>query len=69
MEKRRLYYGGFAKQKKRGFWTFLNVLVTLSKPILMQFLIIFSLAGSFYFLKELLTFLKPVKVIAKDLPR
>ena len=53
-------------KKKRGFGDFLNLFVTLSKANLEWFRVFLSLAGPFYLLKEILTILEAVKLIAKD---
>ena len=54
----RLYYGDFGKQKKRGFWDFLDTFITLKEPILGLFNFFFSIIGSFSLVKEILTIFK-----------
>ena len=54
----RLYYGDFGKQKKRGFWDFLDTFITLKETILGLFTIFVSKKASFSHVKELLTIFK-----------
>ena len=54
----RLYYGDFGKQKKRGFWDFLDTFITLKETILGLFSIFFSIISSLSLVKEILTMFK-----------
>ena len=54
----RLYWCDFGKQKKRGFWDFLDTFITPKETVLGLFSIFFSIIASFYLVKEILTILK-----------
>ena len=54
----RLYYGDFGKQKKRGFWDFLDTFITLKETILGLFSIFLSIIASFSLVYKILTIFK-----------